>query len=100
LQLIRSYFIVVLLSGTGTAAGVRAQEPTSTQEQPQEGTMGSGVDDVSLLNQDSQQAGRATDGKSSLGNAPTGDINLVNPVNPSHQDSKQPKRILWIIPNY
>jgi hypothetical protein len=60
----------------------------------------SGVDDVSLVNPDSQQAGGATDGKSSLRDAPTADINSGNPVHSSDQDIKQPKRILSIIPTY
>jgi len=97
---IRSFCIVALLAGTVTVACVRARQPTGTQEQPQEGAVDSGVDDVSLLNPDSLQAGGATDGKSSLRDAPTADINSGNPVHPSDQDIKQPKRILWIIPNY
>ncbi len=59
-----------------------------------------GLDDVSLLTQDSQQGSTTTDGKPPLPDAPTARINPAEPNNPNDQYGKQPKRILGIIPNY
>ena len=47
-----------------------------------------------------QQASTTTDGKSPVPDAPTTKINPANPSNPDDQYGKQPKRILWVIPNY
>jgi len=63
-----------------------------------------GLDDVSLLTQDPQQGSTTTDGKPSLPDAPTPNVNPAEPNNPPNnpddQYGKQPKRILGIIPNY
>jgi hypothetical protein len=100
LKSIRSFCMAVALAGTLGTACVRAQEPTSTLEQSQEGTVRWGLDDVSLLSQDPQQASPTTDEKSSVPDAPTPKINPADPNNPNDQEGKQPKRILGIIPNY
>src|SRR6267143_761649 len=88
------------LAGMLGTAGVRAQEPTSTLEQSQEGTVRRGLDDVSLAGQDPQRESRTTDGKSSVPDAPIPKINPADPIKPNGQEGQQPKRILWIIPNY
>jgi hypothetical protein len=59
-----------------------------------------GLNDASLLSQDPQQASTTMDGKSSVQAAPTPKISPADPNNPDDQEGKQPKRILWIIPNY
>ena len=97
---IRSFCMTVALAGTLGTTSVQAQEPTSTREQFQAGTLRWGLDDVSLLSQDPQQPSTTTDGKSPLPDAPTTKINPANPSNPNDQYGKQPKRILWVIPNY
>jgi len=97
---IRSFCMTVALAGTLGTASVQAQEPTGTREQFQAGTLRWGLDDVSLFSQDPQQASTTTDGKSPVPDAPTTKINPANPSNPDDQYGKQPKRILWVIPNY
>ena len=97
---IRSFCMTVALAGTLGTASVQAQEPTGTLEQFQAGTLRWGLNDVSLLSQDPHQASTTTDGKSPVPDAPTTKINAANPSNPDDQYGKQPKRILWVIPNY
>jgi len=91
--------MAVTLAGALAAASVQAQEPTSAPEQSR-GTPPLGLDDVSSLPQDSQQAGRTTDGKPSVPDAPTPSVPPAQANNPNDQYGKQPKRILWVIPNY
>jgi hypothetical protein len=100
LKPIRSFCVVVALAGMSGTACVRAQEPTSTLEQSQEGTVRRDLDDVSLAGQDPQQESKTTHGKSSVPDAPTPKINPADPIKANDQEGKQPKRILWIIPNY
>ena len=100
LKTIRSFCMAVALAGTLGTSSVQAQEPTSAREQSQIGTVGRGLDDVSLLTQDPQQAATKTNGKSSVPDAPTPGIGSAEPNNPDDQYGKQPKRILGIIPNY
>jgi hypothetical protein len=97
---IRSFCIAVALAGTLGAVFVQAQGLTSAREQSQEATARWGLDDVSPLTQDPQQASPTTDGKSSLPDAPAPKTGPAEPNNPNDQYGKQPKRILWIIPNY
>src|ERR1019366_7188248 len=78
---IRSFCMAAALAGTLGTACVRAQEPTSTLEQSPEGTVRWGLDDVSLLSQDPQQASTTTDGKSSVPDAPTPRINPADSNN-------------------
>ena len=99
LKAIRLFCMAVTLAGTLAAASVQAQEPASAPEQSS-GTPPLGLDDVSLLPQNSQQAGRTTDGKSSVPDAPTPSVTPAQANNPNDQFGKQPKRILGIIPNY
>jgi hypothetical protein len=99
LKAIRLFCMAVTLAGTLAAASVQAQEPTSAPEQSR-GTPPLGLDDVSSLPQDSQQAGRTTDGKPSVPDAPTPSVPPAQANNPNDQYGKQPKRILWVIPNY
>jgi len=100
LKAIRSFCMAVALAGTLGSASVQAQEPTSAREQSQERTVPKGVDDISLPPQDPQQADTTADGKSSLPDAPTPNVNPADPTNPTDQYGQQPKRILWVIPNY
>ncbi len=122
--------MAVALAGMFAVASVQAQESASALEKSREGTVPSGLDDsspttnvaltdVSLTdvsqNQASQdqpsqdqpsqnQAPPATtatkDGKSSLPDAPAPSVTPADANNPNDQFGKQPKRILWIIPNY
>ena len=100
------------LTGMLAAAPVQAQEPANSRKQSQEGTVPSDPDSVSLTtnvaltdisltdvsqNQDPAQAGKTTDRKSSVPDAPSA---ASADTNPNDQFGKQPKRILWIIPNY
>ena len=100
LRPIRSFCMAVALAGTLGTACVRAQEPTSTPEQSQEGIVRLRLDGVSLLSQDPQQASTTTDGRSSLPDAPTPQTKPADPNSSNVQYGKQPKRILGIIPNY
>jgi hypothetical protein len=99
LKAIRLFCMAVTLAGTLAAASVQAQEPASAPEQST-GTPPRGLDDVSFVPQDSQQAGRTTDGKSSVPDAPTPSVTPAQANNPNDRFGKQPKRILGIIPNY
>ena len=115
LKAIRLFCTAVALAGMLTAASVQAQEPASGREQSQEASLPSGLDDVSLTptlaptnvlrtdvsqNQDPPRTAPATNGKSSLPDAPTPQISPSTPSNPNDQSGKQPKRILGIVPNY
>jgi hypothetical protein len=99
-KLIRFFFLAFVLAGTLGTARARAQEPTSTPEQSPKDMLRWGLIDVSLLSEHPQQSSTILDGKSSLPNAPVPQTNPTDPNNPNDQAGKQPKRILWIIPNY
>jgi hypothetical protein len=99
LKAIRLFCTAVTLAGTLAAALVQAQEPVNAAEQSR-GTPPPGLDDVSLLPQDSQQAGGTTDRKSSVPDAPTPSVAPAQANNPNDQFGKQPKRILGIISNF
>jgi hypothetical protein len=100
LKAIGSFCMAVLLAGMLGTSYLQAQGPTSAREQSLEGTPQWGLDDVSLLVEDPQQAGTTTDGKSSAPDAPTPKINPADSTSTNDQYGKQPKRILWVIPNY
>jgi hypothetical protein len=115
LKAIRLFCMAVALTGMVTPS-VQGQESATVREQSREGTVASGVDPVSLAdvsqknvsqnqasqnqasqNQDPPQT--ATPGaKSSPPDAP--EVSPSTPTNPNDQSGRQPKRILWIIPNY
>jgi len=88
--------MMIALAGTLGAPAVQAQEPTSALEQSQGGAQ---RDDVAVLAQ-AQQPSATTDGKSSLPDAPTPSVPPAQANNPNDQYGKQPKRILWVVPNY
>lgn len=90
--------MAVALAGIFGTASAQAQATTSAPEQSRERTPPLGLDDVSLLAQDSQQAGKTTDEKSSLPDAPAPSVTAAQANN--DQFGKQPKRILGIVPNY
>jgi len=96
LKTIRPFCMVIALAGTLGAAAVQAQEPTSALEPSQGGAQ---RDDVAVLAQ-AQQPSATTDGKSSVPDAPTPSAPPAQANNPDDQFGKQPKRILWVIPNY
>jgi hypothetical protein len=125
LKAIRLFCTVVALAGMLAAASAQAQESASAQEQSREGsslTTGVALIDVSLAdisqsqisqNQNPQsqtsqnQASQSQDppptsttqnGKSSPPDAPS--VTAADANNPNDQFGKQPKRILWVIPNY
>jgi len=92
--------MAVALAATLGTSSVQAQGPTSVREQSQEGTVRWGLDDVVLPTADPQQPSTKPDEKSTLPDAPTPNISPADASNPNDQYGKQPKRILWIIPNY
>ena len=99
LKAIQLLCMVVTVAGALAAATVQAQGPASAIEQTK-GTPPPGLDELSLLAQDSQQAGTTTTGKPSAPDAPTPSSPPAPANNPDDQFGKQPKRILGIIPNY
>ena len=93
--------MALALAGTLVTVCAQGQEPTSALEQSQDDTLRRGPANDPFLRLDPQQSSTTTDGKSSAGDPPTPKTNPANPVNPNDQDGgKQPKRILWIVPNY
>lgn len=93
---IRTFCLAAALAGTLGTACVRAQEPMSTPEQSPEGTAWWNPGDVSLVSNYAQQQGNTTtDGKS-----PATPPATVDPSNSNNEEGSQPKRILWVIPNY
>jgi hypothetical protein len=92
--------MAVPLAGILGISSVQAQEPPSALEPPQQGMVRWRLNDVSLLTSDPQQPAAATDGKSSVPDAPTPTTSPAETSNPGDQYGKQPKRILWVIPNY
>ena len=107
LRTILSFCMAAALAGMVGAVSVQAQEATSAQQSPA-GTVRSTWNDVSRLASDSQQPTVTTDGKSSLPDAPAPAANSTtdattkptDAANPEGEYGKQPKRILWVIPNY
>jgi hypothetical protein len=114
LKAIRLFCMALTLVGMFGAASVQAQDPASAREQSQEATVPSGLDDVSstadvaptdvsltdvVMTQDPPQTATPTDGKPSLPDAPNPEVS-PSASNPNEQYGKQPKRILWVVPNY
>jgi hypothetical protein len=100
LKSIRSLCVAVALTGVVGPARIQAQEPTITGVESQEGTLRLNLDDISLFSQSPQQVGATTSGNSSLPDKPTPKTTATNTNDPDGQYGTQPKRILWIIPNY
>jgi hypothetical protein len=112
--------MAVALAGMLAAVPVQAQESASAREQSREATVPSDLDDssptikvalpdVSLTdtsqsqtqqNQSPPPTATTKDGKSSLPDAPAPSVTPADANNPNDQFGKQPKRILWVIPNY
>jgi hypothetical protein len=107
--------MVLALAGMSAPASVQAQEPASAREQSREGTVLSGLDDVLLTtnvaltevsltdisqNQNPPRTAATQDGKSPLPDAPVPAVPPADANTPDDQFGKQPKRILWVIPNY
>jgi len=104
--------VAIALAGTVGTWSIQAQETTGAQKQFQEGqealegTVYGGLENASWLTLDPQQPGAPSDGKSSVPDAPTPAIKPADSNNPNDSDKdkeeygKQPKRILWIIPNF
>jgi hypothetical protein len=87
--------MAVALAGTLGISSAHAQELTSATDQvTAERTELAEWSDSSLFPLDQQQPSTTPDGKSSLPDAPSAN------ANPNDQFGKQPKRILWVIPNY
>jgi hypothetical protein len=128
LKAIRLSCLAVALAGMFAAVSAQAQESASAREQSNEGTVPSDLDNswpttdpaltgISLANvsqnqtsqnpqnqtpqnQDPPPTATTKDGKSSLPDAPAPSVTPADASNPNDQFGKQPKRILWIIPNY
>jgi len=101
LKAIRSFCLTIALAGTLGTASVQAQKSMAATEQSQATIT---LPDVALA-PDPQQAGttqasKPTDGKSSLPDAPTPKANPAAATSPTEEYGKQPKRILWVVPNY
>jgi hypothetical protein len=109
LKAIRSFCLAIALALTFGTASVPAQgptppTPTSAPEPSQEATARWALDDVLPSTADAQQtgatqAGTPTDGKTSPPDAPTPKA-TTDATKPDEEYGKQPKRILWIVPNY
>ena len=98
LKPIRLFCMGIALAGTLGAARLRAQEPTSALERSHEDI--GYVDDNLLFGVDPQQTSKTADEKSSVQGAPAPKIDSTDPNSSADPEAKQPKRILWIIPNY
>ena len=94
------FFLPVVLAAILGTVSVHAQESTSVPEQIQEITLHTGLEESPLLTQGSQQDGAAADEKSSTPDEPTANIIRADTGNSNQQNARQPKRILFIIPNY
>jgi len=104
---IRSLCMAVVLAGTLGTVCVRAQEPMSSQEQSRnqfqdqfQDPVWSGPQGALPIVKDPQQTEVTTDEKSALPDTPTPNINRGDSIDSNGPEGKQPKRILWIIPNY
>ena len=97
LKAIRLFCLAVVFPGMLAAAPVQAQQAVSGHEQSQDQVVVAPPGYVLPVTQEPQQAGKPTDGKSSLPDAPTPND---KPANPDEDYGKQNKRILWVIPNY
>jgi hypothetical protein len=100
LKAIRSLCAAVALAGMLGPPCVEAQEPTNTDVESPDVAVRLRLDDVSLFSQSPQQPGATTSGNSSLPHNPTPKTSPANSNDPDGQYGTQPKRILWIIPNY
>src|SRR5579863_2150491 len=100
LKTIRSLCAAAALAGMLGAACVEAQEPTNTGVESPDGAVRLRLDDISLFSQSPQQPGVTPGGTSSLPDKPTHKTTAANSDDPDGQYGTQPKRILWIIPNY
>jgi hypothetical protein len=87
------------LAATLGASHVQAQGLMVARELTQEAQMRFGLDDASLLTQDPPKTDATSDGKS-LPDAPSSVGSPVKPPDSNEEYGKQPKRILWIVPNY
>jgi hypothetical protein len=110
LKAIRSLFIAMVLI-VSLASFVQAQELKSTPEQIQQEPPPLPLDTASLFSQDPAQPPGAPDGKSTDGKSVPDAPSSTTPSttsapgtqpnsNPDQEYGKQPKRILWVIPNY
>jgi hypothetical protein len=100
LKAIQSFCIATALAATLGNSFIHAQELMGAREQTQGELVWSDLNDVSLLTQDPQQPGATSDGKSSVPDAQAPTVSPANQPDANEQYGKQPKRILWIIPNY
>jgi hypothetical protein len=120
LKAIRLFCLAAALARLLPASSVQAQEPARSLEQSRQGTVPSGLDDVSLTtnaaltgvsqngvsqndasqNQDPPRTSTTPSGKSSPPDAPTPAVSPSTPNSSNDQYGKQSKRILGIIPNY
>lgn len=107
---LRLFCMAVVLGGMLVVAPVQAQESASAPDQSREGTVPSGLDEVSQTpsveltdvaqNQNPPQTTAPQDEKSSLPDAPTPEVTPSTPSNPAAVYGHQNKRILGIVPNY
>ncbi len=100
LKATQSFCMAVALAATLGTVRVHAQESTRVPGQSPVVTVQPGLEDVSLLMQGSQQESSIAAEKSTTPDAPTANINRADASKPNDQNYKQPKRILFIIPNY
>jgi hypothetical protein len=96
---IRLLCAAVALAGLSAPPPGQAQLAANAPEQAQADAPGLGLDEAALP-QDAGQAGKTSDGKSPLPDAPAPNANPGQTNGPDDQVGKQPKRILGIIPNY
>ena len=88
------------LAGTFAAVSLRAQQPTSAPGELRQDTETAAPENASPSSEAPQHSSTTTDGTAPAQDAAATNSNPSEPINPTDQGGKQPKRILWIIPNY
>lgn len=100
LRPVLSFRLVSALVATMGAIGVRAQEPSTALKPLPVVALRRSVDCVSLLSQYPQPPCTPARAQLPPPDAPTPQVATTDPKSLSAQEGHQPKRILWIIPNY
>jgi hypothetical protein len=90
-----------MLAGVGRAQEAKQEEPRGTLAQRQT-RLANAFDFSAGANLEVQQTKPSNAGKPPLVDAPKPKSDTLTPINPNSNgnEGKQPKRILWIIPNY
>ncbi len=90
----------VSLTTNAALTDVSITDVSQDQSSQGQSSQGQGSQDQGSQNQDPPRTATPQDGKSPLPNAPAPAVSPADANNPDSQFGKQPKRILWVIPNY